>query len=197
MDTFLTWIIDQKYTNYLERFPQIDTPTIHVFTSHILESAIRVKNIELLTALLHHGVKFDNVLGYILSIGDVEFMKLVLSRVDLTSLQGELGIFLSHRTLRGNHFNLARTLVQRRVSVEGQFFNIAPLYSMVSEKRVRAMKFLLSLSASVNSVPYQWDEDSCLGVPTYMKDAEINALLVEHGANISSAVAENFCSGFR
>ena len=127
MDTFLTWVIDKKHTNHLERFLQVDTPTIHAFAAQILKSAIRIKNIKFLTALLDHGVKFDNVLNDIFSIGDMEFMKHVLSRVGSTCFKGATGIKLFHHFISGNHFDLARTLVQNRVSVDGQSDRVTPL----------------------------------------------------------------------
>lgn len=190
MDTFLTWVIDQKYTDYLERFLQINTPTIHAFAAQILKSAIRIQNIKFLTALLDHGVKFDNVLDDIFSIGDMEFMKLVLSRVGSTCFKGTTGVKLFHRFVSGNHFDLARALVQNGVSVDGRSNYETPLYSAVSSKNVRTIGFLLSLGADVNIVLYGCNPNTALGKAASLKNAEIVALLVEHGAKISCTVAE-------
>jgi ankyrin repeat protein len=190
MDTFLKWVIDQKYTDYLEQFLQINTPTIHTFAAQILKSAIRIKNIKFLTALLDHGVKFDSVLDDIFSIGNIEFTKLVLSTVSSTCFKGTIGVNLFHRFVRGNHFDLARMLVQNGVSIDGQSNYQTPLYSAVSSKNVRTIRFLLSLGADVDTVLYGCNPNTALGKAASLKDAEIVALLVEHGSNISCTVAE-------
>jgi ankyrin repeat protein len=189
MDNFLRWVIDQKYTDYLERFLQINTPTIHAFAEQILKSAARIKNVKILTALLDHGVKFDKVLDDIISIGDMEFTKLVLSRVDSACFEGKTGVKLFHHFIIGNHFDLARVLVQNGVSVDCHRSRYGtPLYHAVSCKNVRAIRFLLSLGADVNCVVYGWNPNTALAMATYMGNAEIVALLVEHGSKVSCTV---------
>ena len=188
-DTFLKWVIDQKYTDYLERFLQINTPTIHAFAAQILKSAVRIKNIKFLTALLDHGVKFDSILDDIFSIGDTDFTKLVLLRVGETCFKGTTGVKLFHRFVSGNHFDLARTLVQNGVSVNSRSNNETPLYIAVSSRNVRTVKFLLDIGADVNSVIYGRQTNTALGMAVSLKDPEIVALLVEYGANTSCTVA--------
>ncbi|KAF8852310.1 ankyrin [Acephala macrosclerotiorum] len=190
IDTFLTWVMDQKYTDYLQRFLQINTPTIHAFAAHILKSAIRIQNIRFLTALLDHGVKFDNVLVDIFYIGDMEFMKLVLSRVGSAFFEGERGDNLFYHFVKENHFDLARTLVRNGVSVDGRSSYVTPLYSAVSNNNVRAIRFLLSLGADVYIVLRESKPNTALGKAASLKNAEIVALLVEHGAKISCTVVE-------
>lgn len=189
MDAFLAWVFDQKYTDYLERFLQINTPTIHAFATQILKSAIRIKNIKFLTALLDYGVKFDSVLDDIFSIGDTVFMKLILSRVDSTYFKGSAAIKLFHRCISGNHFDLVRVLVQKGVSVEDRSEFQTPLYNAVSNKNIRTISLLLELLANVNSVSYHCNPDTALGKAALMKNAEIVTLLVEHGAKVSCKVA--------
>lgn len=189
MDTFLEWVIDQKYTDYLERFLQINTPTIHAFAAQILKSAARIKNVKFLTALLDHGVKFDNVLDDIISIDDMEFTKLVLSRVGSACFEGTTGVSLFHRFVNGNHFDLARVLVQNGVSVNFEdTYNGTPLYCAVSRNNFRAIRFLLSIGADVNCIVCRRDPNTALGKATSMGNAEIVALLVDHGSNISCKV---------
>ncbi|KAH8745168.1 ankyrin repeat-containing domain protein [Hyaloscypha finlandica] len=188
MDTFLRWVIDQKYTDYLERFLQINTPTIHAFAAQILNSAVRIGDIKFLTALLDRGVKFDKVLYGIFSIGDMEFTKLVLSRVDSTFFKGRTAVGLFHFSISGNNFDVAQVLVQGGVSVDCRSTNETPLYSAVSSNNVRAIRFLLNLGADVNCVLYELPANTALGRAAHIGNAEIVALLVDHGATISCTV---------
>lgn len=190
MDNFLRWVIDEKYTDYLERYLQINTPTIHAFTARILKSVVRIKNIKFLTVLLDHGVKFDKALDDIVFIGDIEFTKLVLSRVDSTCLKGTTGVNLFHNFVHKNYFDLARVLVQSGVSVDCQSTYGTPLYCAVSSENVRTIRFLLSLGADVNCVLHGLIPNTALGKAAYMGNVEIVALLVEHGSNISCKVKE-------
>lgn len=189
IDAFLAWVIEQKYTDYLERFLRIDTPTVHAFTTQILESAIRIRNVKFLTALLDRGVKFDSVLYDIFFMGNMEFMKLVLSKVSSTCFKGTTGIGLFHNFVVGSHFDLARALVQNGVSVNDSVRYGTPLYCAVSYNDVRMIRFLLSLGADVNSVSYQQNPATALGKAASLKNVEVFMLLLEHGANISCTVA--------
>lgn len=72
MDNFLTWIIDQAHAESLARFMEIQTPTVHAFAKVLLESAIRIKNVQVLNTLLNCGVKLDGKLYEIAFIvGDI------------------------------------------------------------------------------------------------------------------------------
>ncbi|KAH7006817.1 ankyrin repeat-containing domain protein [Ilyonectria destructans] len=192
MDTFLKWVIDQKYTEHLERFLQINTPTIHAFATQVLKSAVRVKNIKFLTALMDLGVKFDSILDKILQIGDMDFMKLALSRVSLSCFDGERGVGLFHLFVEGNHFDLARTLATKGVNVDGVRFRRTPLYSAVCRKDVHAVTFLLELGADVNkgSFRYSGGFEVPLVEAVLLKESDIVAVLLEHDANTSCKVGK-------
>ncbi len=99
MDTFLRWVIDQKYLGHLERFLQIDTPTIHAFAPQLLHSAFRVKSIELAKTLLDRGVQPDRILGkedvgILVTIGEMGFTKLVLSKLNRALPSGHNGAWI-------------------------------------------------------------------------------------------------------
>jgi hypothetical protein len=190
IDAFLTWVINYKYTSYLKQFLYINTLTIYAFTTQILNSAIRIRNIKFLITLLDHSVKFDSVLYNIFSIGDMEFLEFVLSRVDSTCFEGAIGIELFRRFVKGNYFDLAQVLVHNGVSIDGLLDNETPLYNTVSNKNLSAIKFLLNLSADVNIVLCKHSPDTALGKAALLKNAEIVALLVEHSAEISCIVGE-------
>ncbi|KAI8657953.1 hypothetical protein NCS57_01175400 [Fusarium keratoplasticum] len=190
MDTFLNWVIDQKYTEHLERFLQINTPTIHAFATQILKSAVRVQNVKFLTALMDLGVKFDSILDKILQIGDMDFMKLVLSRVSPTCFHGRRGVELFHLCVEGNHFDLARMLATKGANVDGERFRRTPLYSAVSREDVHAVTFLLELGADVNKASFSYGAgyEVPLARAVLSKESDIVAVLLKHNANTSCKV---------
>ena len=191
-DNFLKWAIDQKYADSLERFLQINTPTIHAFAINILKSAVRIKNVRFLTALLDRGVKFDSILDDIISIGDTEFTKLVFSRVDPTCYGGTKGAKLFHRLVRGNSFELAQILVEKGVSVDSRLDGETALQCAASSGTARTVRFLLDLGANVNVVMYDiygdYRQYTALGTAVVKGNPEIVAMLLEHDASTSCKV---------
>ncbi|KAI8659923.1 hypothetical protein NCS56_01210600 [Fusarium sp. Ph1] len=189
MDTFLKWVIDQNYTEHLERFLQINTPTIHAFATQILKSAVRVKNIKFLTALMDLGVKFDSILDKILRIGDMDFMKLALSRVSPTYFDGQRGAELFHLCVERNHFDLARMLATEGVNVDRGRSGRTPLYLAVDRRDVHAVTFLLELGADVNKASFSYGGyEVPLARAVFLKQSDIVAVLLKHGANTSCKV---------
>lgn len=190
MDTFLKWVIDQNYTRHLERFLQINTPTIHAFATQILKSAVRVQNVKFLTALMDLGVKFDSILDQILQIGDMDFMKLALSRVSPTCFDGQRGVDLFDLCVERNHFDLARMLATKGVNVNGERFRRTPLCSAVSRKDINAVTFLLKLGADVNKASFLYGADYQvpLARAVLWKESDIVAVLLKHNANTSCKV---------
>lgn len=190
MDTFLKWVIDQKYTEHLERFLQVNTPTIHAFATQILNSAVRVQNVKVLTALMDLGVKFGSILDKILQIGDMDFMRLALSRVSPPCFDGQRGAELFHLCVEGNHFDLARMLATKGVNVDGKRSRRTPLYSAVVRKDIPAVTFLLELGADVNkaSFSYVGGYEVPLARAVLLKESDIVAVLLKHGANTSCKV---------
>ncbi|EEU44931.1 uncharacterized protein NECHADRAFT_85166 [Fusarium vanettenii 77-13-4] len=192
MDTFLKWVMDQKYTEHLERFLQINTPTIHAFASHVLKSAVRVKNVKFLTALTDLGVKFDSILDKILQIGDMDFMKLAFSRVSPPFCNGQKGTELFHLCVEGGHFDLARMLATKGANADKEISRKTPLYSAVERKDLHAVTFLLELGADVNKAcsPYGMDYEAPLARAVLWKELDIVAVLLKHDADTSCKVGK-------
>lgn len=190
MDTFLKWVIDQKYTQHLERFLQINTPTIHAFATQVLKSAVRVKNVKFLTALMDLGVKFDSILDKILQIGDMDFMKLALSKVSPAWFDGQRGVELFNRCVQGNHFDLARMLATKGANVEGEIFGRTPLYWAIAREDIRAVTFLAELGVDVNEASFIDDEGHVvpLARAVLSKQSHIVAVLLKHNAKTSCKV---------
>ena len=78
----------------------------------------------------------------------MEFMKLVLSRVNSSCFKGTTEFNMFHHLVTGNYFDLARVLVQGGVSVDCcKSYSGTALYSAVTGNNVRTIRFLLSLGA--------------------------------------------------
>lgn len=210
MDSFLRWVIEQKYTKHLEQFLHINTPTIHAFVTELLKSAVRIKSIGLLTALLDQGVKFDSILGDILEIGDKEFTTMVFSRVDPQCYKSKYGAELFARLVREKNFKLAQMLVCHGVPVDGVAGDTTPLVDAVERGDTATVRFLLDVGTEVSKTVHYllhralprysafWHRairdkaftDSALGLATFKENAEMVALLLEHGATTSCVVWE-------
>lgn len=187
-DAFLNWVIDQKSTGDLEQFLQIDTPTIHAFAIHILKSAVRIKDINLLTALLDRGVKFDSILEDVVLIGDINFTKLVFDRVNPAYYRGRNGFRLLRHLIGQNNFELAQILFDKGLSMNN--FEGDILVGAASDGNIRAVRFLLEMGAPVDAVSFTHDLNTALGITATKKNLEIFALLLEHNAS-TSCNAEN------
>ncbi|KAF4463874.1 hypothetical protein FALBO_9297 [Fusarium albosuccineum] len=189
MDTFLKWVIDQKCTEHLEQFLQINTPTVHAFVTQILKSAVRVRNIKFLTTLMDLGFKFDSILNDIVRTGDTDSIKLVLSRLSPSCFDGQRGTDLFHLCVKGNHFDLARTLFTRGVNVDAQKNGRTPLFSAVELNDVHAVTFLLELGADVNKRCFiSTRYEAPLAEAVLREQSDIVAALLKHGANTSCKV---------
>lgn len=192
MDIFLQWVMDQKYTEYLKQFLQIDTPTIHAFAPQILKSAVRIKNTEFLTTLMDLGVQFDSIMDKIILVGNVKFIELALSRVNPTCFDGHRGVELFHLLVERNHFDPARTLVTEGVNVNAPRNGRTPLWSAVYRKDVHAITFLLELGAMVNktSATFLGHYEVPLARAVLEKEPDIVATLLKHNAHTSCQVNE-------
>jgi hypothetical protein len=118
MDTFLGWVITQRYEESLIRFMRIQSPTIHAFAKVLLESAIRTESVPMLNALLDCGVNLDSKLLGIASIGDIPLTWRVLSNVDHASLAGDDGANLLHHFVSQRQFDLAQHFLSNGVSAD-------------------------------------------------------------------------------
>ncbi|KAH8803035.1 ankyrin repeat-containing domain protein [Xylogone sp. PMI_703] len=187
-DIFLKWVINQKYTVYLEQFLRISTPTIHAFTVQLLKSAVRIKNVKILTLLLDYGVNFDIAWDELVWIDDMDITELIIRRVDSINLEAETTIRLFHRVIMKNRFELARIFIQKGMSVNVLLRERTPLYEATSKRNVRAVRFLLGLGASVNMGLWRIKPDTVLGLAVQLKDLEMVSLFVEHGADTSCLI---------
>ncbi|KAK0703012.1 hypothetical protein B0T26DRAFT_756602 [Lasiosphaeria miniovina] len=120
MDEFLRWIINNQYLAFLQRFIQLQIPTVHAFTKYVFESAIRIKSIPVLSEPLDRGVDFGSVAEDIDSIGDHDFTRRVLAKMDSKYFKNDVGGRLFHRFVSAGLFDLAKFLLDKGVSVEAR-----------------------------------------------------------------------------
>lgn len=90
---------------------EIQTPTIHSFAKFLLQSAIRIKNVQLLDSLFRRGIKLDSVLDKIALMGDNDFTRRVIETADPACFQTNVGGRLFHHLVEAEAFDLARILL--------------------------------------------------------------------------------------
>ncbi|KXX76216.1 Ankyrin repeat and KH domain-containing protein 1 [Madurella mycetomatis] len=152
LDPFLRWIVDEGHTKLLARFMEIQTPTVHAFSDLLKESAIRIKNVQLLDTLLKRGIKFNNhLLCWIAHIGDTELTRRVLENTDIASLPTSVVGELLHNFVLKGQFDLARFLLTNGVSVDApSLLDGTALIAAIGRNDIKAAKFLLGMGADVN-----------------------------------------------
>ncbi|KAK4139318.1 ankyrin repeat-containing domain protein [Dichotomopilus funicola] len=198
IDAFLKWIVDHEYTDLLEGFMKIQTPTIHSFAKVVAESAIRIKNFQVLEALHKYGVKLDTMLYEIASIGAASLTRRILSNADPVRLRNtELGAKLLNSFVSDQQYDLARSLLTVGVSVDASSntWNQYPetaLYEAVVRKDIAGVKFLLEAGASVNlyyrlmrhTTSFFGSPHTVLGRAVDLGHEEMVVLLLEYEADM-------------
>lgn len=198
VDGFLNWIIDHGYADFLTGFMKIQSPTVHAFAKVVMESAIRIKNAQVLETLHKCGVKLDSMLYEIASIGDASLTQRVLSDADPACLATtDLGAKLFHHFVSNRQYNLAQSLLAVGVSADARLNSLyghfeTALYSAVGRKDIEGARFLLKAGASVNLYQYPAygissplkSRHTVLGYAVFLQDAEMVALLLEYEADM-------------
>ncbi|KAK4034669.1 ankyrin repeat-containing domain protein [Parachaetomium inaequale] len=191
MDNLLKWIIDQGHAESLAVFMKIQAPTIHAFAKVLIESAIRIKNVQLLNTLLKCGVKLDSKLYGIAVIGDVDLTKRVLFEADPTCFEKEKGVDMFHHFIQKQHFDLAQFLLDKGVSPDAQsVYSGTALCRAVERGDIAAIEFLLEAGADVNGLDTR-RYGVCttpLGYAVFKKNAEVVVLLLNHGADVGARI---------
>ncbi|KAH6847524.1 ankyrin repeat-containing domain protein [Chaetomium sp. MPI-CAGE-AT-0009] len=203
-DAFLTWIIDHGYTAFLTWFMKIQTPTVHAFAKVVLDSAIRINNTQVLETLLESGVKLNNKLYEIASIGNASLTQRILFDTDPAYLATtNMGARLFLKFVSDRQYDLAQFLLGLGVSVDASALDKSPspgtaLYRAVERQDIPGVKFLLEAGASVNRYYSNWNHyllslkrHTVLGYAVYLGNVEIAALLLEYKADIFAEIEGN------
>jgi hypothetical protein len=67
MDKLLKWMIKTRQSFLIERLIRIRTPTVEIFLSHLLLSATRLQEVDMVLAVLASGVDVNAPAGHIRS----------------------------------------------------------------------------------------------------------------------------------
>ncbi len=189
MDGFLKWIMEQKCADFLVRFMEIPSPTVHVFTQTVLESAIRIQNVEVFDALSRCGVKLEGMLPEIASLGNVGLTRRILLDTDPAYFRSDRALNFLWHVISNHQFDLARFLLYEGVSVDAQSRYGNALYRAVAGADMTAIKFLLDMGADPNrrvSPNFGPFTITPFGQAVSMDHEEAVVILLEHGADISA-----------
>jgi ankyrin repeat protein len=208
-DAFLNWVIKQEYAPFLIWFMKIQTPTVHAFANVILESAIRIKNVQVFETLIASDIKLDNKLYEIASIGDVSLTERILFNADPACLTTtSLGADLFHKFVSDRQHGLAQFLLDIGISVDvrrtprlgarepAYFYFRTALYLAVARQDIEGIRFLLDAGASVDVEHFEGHPTAprsyhtVLGYAVYNNLTQIVVLLLEYNADVFAKIQE-------
>ena len=191
MDEFLKWVIEHQYLSFLQQFMALQLPTIHAFAKYVFESAIRIKNVPLLSELLDRGVDFGSVAQDIVSIGDHAFTRRVLMKMDPKYFKEGSGGMLFHRLVNAGLFDLAKILLDNGVSVDVRIFSISgsrntALFQAACYGEIERVQFLTEAGADIlaSATGYNAaDGNNPLAGATFRNRADFVTLMLKHNPN--------------
>jgi len=199
MDTFLGWVIQENYVESLARFMEIQTPMLHSFAKYLLESAIRIKNIQLLDSLLRRGIKLDRLLDKIAFMGDVNFTRRILMAANPACFTTDVGGRLFHHLVEIQAFDLARILLDGGVSVDVNIKVMSrdqrAISKAIESNSMKSILFLLEAGANINlpcknlrTPADEWISVTAFGYAIYTKKPALVALFLGYNPDISTVV---------
>lgn len=187
MDGFLQWIVKNRYLAVLQRFMDIPTPTVHAFAKYVLESAIRIKSIPVLSELLDRGVNFASVAEEIASIGDHDLTRRVLMTMDPQYFKKEVGIKIFHRFVNARLFELAEFLLGKGVPVDARDssrLGETALFAAICDENFERARFLIVAGADILAHcprSYQMrNGDLPITQAVFRKNTSLVALMLTH-----------------
>ena len=187
MDGFLRWIIKHQYLAFLQRFMDLQMPTVHAFAKYVFESAIRIKSVPVLDELLNRGVDFGSVAEDIASIGDHDFTRRVLMKMDSKYFKNFLAGRLFHRFVMAGLFDLAKFLLDNGVFVDArQPPGKTSLLIAVDCGEVEQVRFLVEAGADILAPSYIEQIGTCpLTRAVFKKKTDFVTLMLNHHPTLS------------
>ncbi|KAK0729605.1 hypothetical protein B0H67DRAFT_638204 [Lasiosphaeris hirsuta] len=178
------WIIKHQYLAFLQRFMELQIPTVHAFAKYVFESAICTKRAPVLNEPLDRDVDFRSVAEDIASIGDHGFTRRVLMKVDSEDFKKYVGRRLFHRFVRTGLFDLAKFLPDDGVSVDARdLYNKTALLIAANGNEVEQVRFLIEAGAHIPAHSY-WEYDqeigSCPLTRAVFKKTDFVTLMLNH-----------------
>lgn len=192
-DIFLKWVIDQNHMDTLKSFLQIKTPTVQAFSTRILESGVRIKDVKFLQLLLASGVKFDGVLEQAIQINELSFLTLLLrSVVDLSLLSGTSGGRLLRWIAKTRYTEIAQILIQNGADVNLEIeagIDTTSLFTAVGYSDIGMVKCLLGAGARVGTWCRHYPH-TALARAVFRRKRDFVVVLLEKYANVDSWTME-------
>lgn len=185
-ETFVRWVIDQKYVDPLKLFLQIDMPTVRAFRLRLLEAGIGAQQLSFLKQMHAAGAKFDECAQQVMEINDREFLLFVLAQLDPELLKGESGGQLLHKHVsRKPNISVVQKLVQAGAEVNIRLsndFKTTPLWEAIKKKSLDIVKCLVDGGADVNKLSLS-KPTSSLGHALYQNHQPIVEYLLDKEAD--------------
>lgn len=176
IDTFSRWILEQNQTALLKSILNIRLPTIHLFATKLLESAVR--------------------------IGDAYFLRLLIDTgFDSAALTGPYGGRQLLMAIAVGHTEVARILIWHGADVN--YFcckehPVSPLFSAISSCNIELVKLLLGAGAAIEASVGYFDEDeeyyykqTALSIAIQVSDVNLIELLIQAGADVETCTIHN------
>lgn len=190
LDGFLRWVIQHQCLAVLQRFMDFQTPTVHAFSKHLFESAIRIKSVPVLNALLDRGVDFGSVTEKIVSIGDHDLTKRAVMKMDSKYFNKDVGWKLFHQLLIAGVFDLAKFLLEKGVSVNARdYSNRTALFIAAGSDDTDRVQFLVEAGADILarcSRRYYGDiGNHSLARAVFRKKTDFVTLMLHHNPGLS------------
>ncbi|KAF4628877.1 hypothetical protein G7Y89_g9276 [Cudoniella acicularis] len=206
IDKLLRWMIKTDQSFLIERLIKIKTPTVEIFLSHLLLSATRLQEIDMVLAALAHGIDVNIPAGHVpkttalfeaTANQDVHLVRLLLNaganpNASIAFSQRQSPLQASVRS-RNNH-----ELVQMLLDAGGDA-NVAPvdfwapntlLTSAASDRDAALVKILLESKAEVNMMTKS--SITALQAATSTNEVEIVQTLVDAGADVDAPFGNRY-----
>ncbi|CZR63647.1 uncharacterized protein PAC_13544 [Phialocephala subalpina] len=206
IDKLLKWMIKTDQSFLIERLIKIKTPSVEIFLSHLLLSATRLQEIDMVLAVLAHGIDVNTPIGRVQKSTalyeatrkrDVHLVRLLLNaganpNASITFSQMESPLQASVRS--DNNHELIQILLDA-----GGNANVAPidswtphtlLTSAISNGDAALVRILLESKAEVNMMTKY--SITALQAAASVNDVEIVQILVDAGADVDAPFGNRY-----
>ena len=171
-DEFTRWLIKQQQDGMLALFLKTQLPTVHACATKILESVLRV--------------------------GDVDFLELLIDTgIDISPLKGVCGgRNLVHAASQGNP-QIVHILLKNGADVNilpSKQYPSTALQSATSKGHAHIVQILLKAGANVDAVSAFDDRNTALSKAVDQENVELVRILLTAGANVGAVSAFDDCN---
>ena len=210
IDKLLKWMINTDQSFLIERLIKIKTPSVEIFLSHLLLSATRLQDIDMVLAVLAHGIDVNTPVGRVekstalyvaTSKRDVNLVRLLLNaganpNAGIMFDQNESPLQASVKSANNNSNN--HELIQILLNAGGDA-NVSPinnwtphtlLTSAVLNRDAALVQKLLESKAEVNMMTKT--SITALQAAASVNDVEIVQILVDAGAEVNAPFGNRY-----